>query len=75
MPHIVIKMYPGRSEDQKQKMTKAITESVVDIAGCDESHVSVGIEEIEKENWKKDVYEPEIVGKRETLYREPGYKS
>ncbi|NQY68821.1 MAG: tautomerase family protein [Flavobacteriales bacterium] len=73
MPHIVIKMYPGRSEDQKQKLTKAIIKEVTEIFECSEKVVSIGIEETEKELWPEAVYRPEILEKKKTLYKKPGY--
>jgi 4-oxalocrotonate tautomerase len=38
----------------------------------DES-VSVAIEEIKSSDWAKRVYQPDIKGKWDTLYKKPGY--
>ena len=46
MPHVIVKMYPGRSEEQKDKLAQAITQSVIDIANTSEDHVSIDIQEI-----------------------------
>jgi 4-oxalocrotonate tautomerase len=73
MPHIVIKMYPGRSEEVKKNMAKRITDVIMETAGVEEYTVSVGIEETEKEKWMETVYKPEIEGKKDTLYKKPGY--
>ena len=73
MPHIIIKMYPGRSETQKQALCDRIVADVVEIAGCEVSSVSVGIEEVAPEQWAKAVYKPDIVDRKETLYKLPGY--
>ena len=35
--------------------------------------VSVGIEDIEPADWTDRVYKPDIIGKRHTLYKQPGY--
>lgn len=73
MPHVSVKLWPGRSEAEKQRLAEAITEDVVRITGCSESSVSVSIEDVPSGEWKQKVYEPEIRGKAETLYKKPGY--
>ena len=73
MPHIIIKLYPGRSEDQKRQLAIEIAKDVVTIANCDEKSVSVSFEEISKEDWAQKVYRPDILNKKENLYKEPGY--
>ncbi len=44
-------MYPGRSQEQKDKFAKAITESAVEILKTKENHVIVVFEDNPKENW------------------------
>lgn len=73
MPHVSIKLWPGRSEEDKQRLADAIVEEVVKYTGASESSVSVSIEEISSGAWKEKVYEPEIRGKAEYLYKKPGY--
>ena len=73
MPHIIVKLYPSRSEDQKRQLAIEITKDVVTIAKCDEKSVSVSFEEIVKEDWAEKVYRPDILNNKENLYKEPGY--
>ena len=73
MPHIIVKLYSGRSEQQKIKLTKKIVENVVAIAECEEKSVSVAFEEIEPIDWAEKVYKPDIIGSRGILYKKPGY--
>ena len=73
MPHVIVKLYPGRSEEQKIKLTDEIVKDVVAIAKCDEKSVSVAFEEIEKEDWAEKVYKPDILNQKGGLYTEPGY--
>ena len=73
MPHVIVKLYPGRSEEQKRKLTDEIVKDVVAIAKCDEKSVSVAFEEIEKEDWADKVYKPDILDRKNKLYKEPGY--
>ena len=73
MPHIVVKLYPGRSEAQKQALADAIARDVVTIAACDEKTVSVGIQEVDPADWPETVYRPEVLDRPDTLYKQPGY--
>ena len=73
MPHVIVKLYPGRSKEQKQKLAEAIAKDIVAIAKCDHKSVSVAIEEIEKEEWAEKVYQPDIIDKKDCLYKKPGY--
>lgn len=73
MPHIIVKLYPGRSEELKKRLTEAIVNDVVTIAQCDEKSVSVAFEETGPDEWPEKVYRPDILDKKHTLYKEPGY--
>lgn len=71
MPHVIVKLYPTRSEEQKTKLADEIVRDVVAIAKCQEKSVSVAFEEIEKEDWAKKVYKPDILNRKDSLYKEP----
>ena len=73
MPHIIVKLYPGRSDQQKKQLTDEIVKDVVAIAKCDETSVSVAFEEIEPKAWAETVYKPDILDKEDILYKKPGY--
>ena len=73
MPHVSVKMYPGRSEKEKAKLAEAIVQDVMDIIGAGRSSISVAIEDISPQEWKEKVYEPEIIEKSDKLYIKPGY--
>jgi 4-oxalocrotonate tautomerase len=73
MPHVSVKLWPGRSEQIKQRLADAIVEDVVNIIGCGEESVSVAIEEVNPKEWKEKVYDPLIRRKMDTLYKKPGY--
>ena len=40
---------------------------------CPEDDVSVAIEDVEPADWTERVYEPDIIGKGDRLYKKPGY--
>ena len=73
MPHVMVKIRKGTPEDKKQQLADAIVEDVVNVIGCQESSVSVAIQEIDPKDWKQRVYDPLIQGKRDLLYKQPGY--
>jgi 4-oxalocrotonate tautomerase len=73
MPHVIVKLYPGRSEQQKTRLAEEIVKDVVAIAKCEEKSVSVAIEEIKPEAWAEEVYRPDILDNPEKLYKKPGY--
>jgi 4-oxalocrotonate tautomerase len=73
MPHVIVKLYPGRSEQQKARLADEIVRDVVAIAKCEEKSVSVAFEEIMPEDWAEKVYKPDILDSPEKLYKKPGY--
>ena len=73
MPHVIVKLWPGKSEHQKARLAEAIFKDVMDVLGYGEESVSVAMEEVEPQDWAEKVYKPEIVNKAEQLYKRPGY--
>lgn len=73
MPHVIVKLWPGKTEAQKRRLTEAITADVMKVLHYGEESVSVALEEIDAQHWAEEVYQPEIVGKAGTLYKKPGY--
>ena len=73
MPHIIVKLYKGRSDDVKLQLAKEIVKNVSTIAGCEEKVVSVAFEEFDFAEWPERVYKPDILEKEESLVIKPGY--
>ena len=73
MPHVIVKLWPGKSEQQKVRLTEAIVKDVMDVFNYGEESVSVAIEEVPAEDWAEKVYERDIVENSEKLYKKPGY--
>ena len=73
MPHVNVRMYAGRSEDDKQRLARAIGEALAQTLGSSERSISVAIEDVEPDVWMAEVYEPEITAKADRLYKRPGY--
>ncbi|MBC06119.1 tautomerase family protein [Thalassospira sp.] len=74
MPHVIVKAWPGKTEDEKKRLADAITKHVMEIFEYGDEAVSVAIEEVGPESWKTDVYEPDIKAKPNQLYKKPGYE-
>ena len=73
MPHVVVKLWPGKTEAQKAKLAEAIARDVIEHLGSSEASVSVSIEEVPQDAWAEQVYRPDIEGRPELVYRKPGY--
>ena len=73
MPHVIVKLWPGKSEKQKARLADEITRAVMNVLNYGEESVSVSMEEISSNEWAKKVYEPDIVKKPDQLYKKPGY--
>jgi 4-oxalocrotonate tautomerase len=73
MPHVIVKLWPGKSEQQKTRLAEAITRDVAGILHYGDDAVSVALEEIQPQDWASSVYRPDIQKKWDTLYKKPGY--
>jgi 4-oxalocrotonate tautomerase len=74
MPHVIVKLWPGKSEQQKTRLADKIAKDVTDVLNYGEESVSVGFEEISSKDWKEKVYKPDITDKWDKLYKKPGYE-
>jgi len=75
MPHVIVKLWPGESEQQKKNLAAEVTKTVMATLHYGEESVSVAMEEVKAADWTEKVYEPDILAKRDTLYKEPGYET
>jgi len=74
MPHVIVKLWPGKSEEQKALLAEKIAKDVMDVLHYGEESVSVGFEEIKSKDWRDKVYKTDILEKWDGLYKKPGYK-
>lgn len=70
MPHISIKMYPGRTEEVKKDLAEKVRDFMVQEMNMDAKYFSVAVEEVEKENWQEEVVDKT---KPEDLYVEANF--
>ena len=73
MPHVSVKMFPGRTMQQKTKLADAIVQDVVKHLDCSIDSVFVSIEEVSSQDWKEKVYDPDIQSKPGNLFKKPSY--
>ncbi len=73
MPHVIVKLWPEKSEQQKIRLAEEIVKDVMNVLNHGEESVSVAIEEVPAQDWAENVYKPDIVNNSEKLYKKPGY--
>ncbi|QDU56608.1 tautomerase family protein [Aeoliella mucimassa] len=74
MPHVIVKLWPGKSEQQKTDLANQITEAVMATLGYGEESISVAMEEVSSKDWKQKVYDTDILHGEGELYKKPGYR-
>lgn len=55
MPHISVKMYPGRTEETKKRIAERVRDCLVEEMQMEPKYFSVSVEEIEKADWQTEV--------------------
>lgn len=73
MPHVTVKLWPGKSDRQKAQLARKITKDVMKVLNYGEEAVSVSFEEVDQKDWAEKVYKPEILDQPEKVYKKPGY--
>ncbi|PWK92908.1 tautomerase family protein [Fulvimonas soli] len=73
MPHVIVKAWPGKTEQPKQELAERIARDVMDVPGYGEEAVSVAFEEIPARDWAEKVYRPDIAAHPGRLCKKPGY--
>jgi 4-oxalocrotonate tautomerase len=53
MPVIEVKMYAGRSREDKARLVKRLTEAVVESLGISAGAVTIILHDVSKEDWAK----------------------
>lgn len=73
MPHVIVKLWPGKSEAQKRELPEAIVRDVTRILNYGDESVSIGFEEVAPSDWSTRVYGPDIQDRWDMLSKTPGY--
>jgi 4-oxalocrotonate tautomerase len=75
MPHVNVRLYAGRSDEDKARLAEAIGQALMQTLGSSERSISVAIEDVSPDDWMAEVYDPEITAKADRLFKRPGYGS
>jgi 4-oxalocrotonate tautomerase len=59
MPHVLVKLYAGRTDLQKAKLAEAVTKAVMTTLKLEEESISVAIEDVAPAQWTEKVYKPD----------------
>jgi 4-oxalocrotonate tautomerase len=54
VPFVIVEIWQGRTVDQKRNLVKAITQAMVDHAGCKPDHLHVVIHDTPKDSWGRN---------------------
>jgi 4-oxalocrotonate tautomerase len=74
MPHVIVKLWPGKSEAQQATLAAAIVKDVTKVLHYGEESLSVSMEEVPASEWLEKVYKPHIEARPDQLYKPPGYR-
>ncbi len=68
MPYVNLKMYPGRTDEQKREVARRIAQAVMEVCNVpDLESTPVVIEEVAREDWAATVL-PEVESKAALRY-------
>lgn len=73
MPHVNVRMYPGRTLEQKRMLTERLVEAVQETLGVPASSITVVIEDVSPDEWDTVVVGPEIRAKKAHLFKSADY--
>ncbi|MCG8617780.1 MAG: tautomerase family protein [Desulfobacterales bacterium] len=73
MPHIIVKLYEGKSDARKKELAEKIARDVIEVTECREAAVSVAVEEFAPDDWPEQVFRPDILECKGELLVSPGY--
>jgi succinate-semialdehyde dehydrogenase / glutarate-semialdehyde dehydrogenase len=73
MPHVIVKLYAGRSDTVKTRLAKELSRAVTSVLGLPDESVSVAIQDVDASRWSAEVYQPDVLGNEDLIYKRPGY--
>jgi 4-oxalocrotonate tautomerase len=51
MPFIEVKLWAGRTREQKAELAQRLTDVIVEVAGCESSAVTIVFDDYAKRDW------------------------
>ena len=73
MPHVIVKLWPGKSEQQKTRLAGKITKDVMDVLNYGDESVSVAFEEISAQDWGREGVQARHRCQSGAALQKPGY--
>ena len=73
MPHVIVKVWPGKTAQQKTRYVGAIAQDVIDVLHDGEASVSVAFEEVRLQDWAEKVDTPDMKNTWDTRSKKPEY--
>ncbi|MFE9255779.1 tautomerase family protein [Streptomyces sp. NPDC006879] len=74
MPHVNIKYFPKPLDaEQQARLVARVAEAVREAFEVEDRVISVSLQPVEPELWDEEVYQPEIVDRRDLLAKSPEY--
>jgi phenylpyruvate tautomerase PptA (4-oxalocrotonate tautomerase family) len=71
MPHVIVELWPSKSEPKKTELAEQIRDSVISVLPYAAESVSVAFEEVRSTDWAEKVYRLDIEAKWSELCVKP----
>ncbi|AXW88380.1 hypothetical protein AU509_01265 [Lonsdalea britannica] len=73
MPHINMKHFPSLTNKQRDDLASIFIHEISRIVNCPPEFISVAFEPVEPEIWMNDIYQNEILQKKQFTHTFPNY--
>ncbi|NDJ56276.1 hypothetical protein GWD52_04545 [Enterobacteriaceae bacterium 4M9] len=75
MPHINVKHFPSLTDGQRDRLSCLFVEAIKDVIQCPRGAISVAFEPVAPEIWMTDVYQNEILARKDIIHTFPDYNA
>jgi 4-oxalocrotonate tautomerase len=69
MPHVVGKLWPGKSEQHKIRLSEEIVKDLMAVLNYGEESVSVAVEEVKPQDWAENGYKADTLNAWDEPYK------
>jgi len=73
VPHVVVKLWPGKSEQQKTRLAQEITDSVMSVLNYGTQSVRLGLRKSNRRSGRRRCTAPISKPNGTSSYKKPGY--
>ncbi len=67
MPLLIVKMFAGRTPEQKDKLIDNLSQAVQDALGTQPSGITIDIQDIPKDAWDETVRDVDILPRKDEI--------